>query len=51
MSGTIRNRLRFGGKERCPMPETARRRDEVSNKKYCGTTIGELRKTERLRGP
>jgi hypothetical protein len=31
---------------RCPMPETVRHRDtETSNKKYCETTIGELRKT------
>jgi hypothetical protein len=30
----------------CPMPETARHPDmEMSTKKYCETTIGELRKT------
>jgi len=46
MSGTIGNRLGFCGKEGCPMPETARHREtEVSDKKYCETTIGELRKT------
>jgi hypothetical protein len=28
------------------MPETARHREtEISNKKYCETTVGELRKT------
>jgi hypothetical protein len=37
--------LVFCGKERCRMQETARHRDtEISNKKDCETTIGELRK-------
>jgi hypothetical protein len=37
--------LVFCGKGRCPMPETARHREtEISKKKYCETTIGELRK-------
>jgi hypothetical protein len=46
MAGTIRNRLRFGGKDRMPMPKAAPHPDtETSHKKYGETTIGELRKT------
>jgi hypothetical protein len=42
-AGTIRNRLRFGGKERMPMPKAAPHPDtEISHKKY---SIGELRRT------
>jgi hypothetical protein len=45
MSGTIRNGLRFGGKEKMPMPKAAPHLDtEISHKKYGETTIGELRK-------
>ena len=46
MSGTIRNRLRFDGKDRMPMPKAAPHPDtEISHKKYGETTIGELRRT------
>jgi hypothetical protein len=46
VSGTIRNRLRFGGKDRMPMPKAAPHPDtEISHEKYGETTIGELRKT------
>jgi hypothetical protein len=45
MSGTIRNRQRFGGKEKMPMPKAAPHPDsEISHKKHGETTIGELRK-------
>jgi hypothetical protein len=46
VSGTIRNRRRFGGKEECSMPKAAPHPDaEISHKKYGETTIGQLRRT------